>query len=159
MSKAPDQARISSIRLNAPGVIRYGPDIAREREAAIRDLLASNRFRLNGAMEGPYDLVISLYGNELVLGAHAADGKERRITVSLSGFRTIIKTYFQLCESYYEALRHAGPAQIETVDMGRRGLHNEAAEMLRRRLARSVDIDLPTARRLFTLICVLQIRH
>lgn len=154
-----DQARIVSLRLEAPGIIRYGAAIAREREAAIRDLLAANSFAVKGVGEGPYDVVISMHGSELVLDVRGADGAARRVTLALSGFRSIIKTYFALCESYYEALRLAGPAQIETVDMGRRGLHDEAAEMLRRRLARAVNVDLPTARRLFTLICVLQIRR
>ncbi len=159
MIEEQDQARIASVRLEAPGIVRYGDAIAREREAAIRDLLASNSFDVRGAAKGPYDLVVSMHGDELVMDVSGADGMVRRITMALGGFRSIIKTYFALCESYNEALRHAGPAQIETVDMGRRGLHNEAAEMLRRRLARSVDVDMATARRLFTLICVLQIRR
>ena len=153
------QTRIASLRLEAPGVVRYGPDINRERQAAIKDLLAGNHFRILEAADGPYDLVISQHGNELVFEAAGADQPKRRIAIGLSAFRSIIKDYFTLCESYYDAVRHQGPAQIETVDMGRRGLHNEGAEMLRRRLSRWVEVDLPTARRLFTLICVLQIRH
>ena len=154
-----EDARIVSVQLDAPGVVRYGDDIAREREAAIRDLLAGNRFVVRGPIRGPYDLQISLRGSELVLDVSGADKRTRRIAVALSAFRTTIKAYFAVCESYYEALRHAGPSQIEAVDMGRRGLHNEAAEMLQRRLARAVEVDLPTARRLFTLVCVLQIRR
>ncbi len=152
-------ARIASVRLDAPGVVRYGPDIAREREAAIRDLLAGNQFAVRGGLAGPYDLAISMHGAELVLDITGANAQTRRVTVALSAFRQTIKAYFAVCESYYEALRHAGPSQIEAVDMGRRGLHNEAAEMLQRRLARAVEVDLPTARRLFTLLCVLQIRR
>ena len=107
-----EDARIASVQLDAPGVVRYSADIAHEREAAIRDLLASNRFAVRGSMTGPYDLMISLHGSELVLDICGADRQKRRIAVALSAFRTTIKAYFAVCESYYEALRHAGPAQL-----------------------------------------------
>ena len=115
---------------------------------------------MKGTVRGPFDLAISLHENELVLDAVSReDGSRQRIALGLGGFRKIIKDYFAVCENYFQALNRSSPAQIEAVDMGRRSLHNEAAEMLRRRLARSVDVDLATARRLFTLLCVLQFRH
>ena len=128
-----------------------------ERQVAIFDILEENSFTPEGAPHGPYALKISLQDGRLALDITGA-GFERRHLLSMTPFKSIIRDYFLICESYYDAIRHAAPAQIETVDMGRRGLHNEGSEKLRERLDGKVALDLDTARRLFTLICALQKR-
>ncbi|MDD3837341.1 MAG: UPF0262 family protein, partial [Phenylobacterium sp.] len=106
---------------------------------------------------GPYDLHMGLLENRLLLDVRGPNYEKRHI-LSLSPFRRIIKDYFMICDSYYEAIRTASPQQIETLDMGRRGLHNEGSQLLRTRLAGKIETDLDTARRLFTLICALHWR-
>ena len=107
-----------------------------------------------GADGGPYDLKISLIENRLALDIQGP-GYQRRHILSLSPFRAVIRDYFMICESYYKAIRTSSPSQIEAIDMGRRGLHNEGSELLSERLKEKIEIDFDTARRLFTLICVL----
>jgi len=108
---------------------------------------------------GPFHLRIGLEENRLVLDLRTTDESPLdRLTLPLQPFRGIIRDYFLICESYYKAIRTATPSRIEAIDMGRRGLHNEGSELLRERLAEKVEMDLDTARRLFTLICVLHIR-
>ena len=150
--------RIASVTLDDRGIVRYNPDVARERAVAIYDLVEDNRFRLLDAV-GPYALHLAAQDNRLVFDIRCADGAPlRKVTLPLTPFRKTIKDYFTVCESYYEAIRSATPSQIEAFDMGRRGLHNEASERLQARLASDIEIDFNTARRLFTLICVLHIR-
>jgi uncharacterized protein (UPF0262 family) len=149
---------IIKIRLDEKSIIRRNADIEHERKVAVFDLLEENSFVLKSA-PGPYDLVLRLEETRLVLDVR--DGGEdtlEEIKLQVSPFRRIIKDYFLVCESYFSAIKTASPSQIEAIDMGRRGLHNEGSELLRERLAHQVDMDLATARRLFTLVCVLHIR-
>jgi len=151
----PGRHRIVKLTLDERTVIRRNADVEHERAIAISDLLEENQFRPLGGdqtLTGPY---------HLSLGIEDRTADERpvdRLNLGLSGFRGIVRDYFMICESYYQAIRRSSPSQIEAIDMGRRGLHDEASTMLRERLADKVTIDHDTARRLFTLICVLHIR-
>ncbi|GGF46581.1 UPF0262 protein [Aliidongia dinghuensis] len=159
-SASPSTATIVDLTLDERTVIRRNADIEHERAVAIFDLLEENHFCLvNQPDVGPFHLRLSLEENRLLFDIETA-GREPidRVTLPLASLRRIVKDYFLVCESYYAAIKHSTPSQIEAIDMGRRGLHNEGSEVLRERLADKVEIDLPTARRLFTLICVLHIR-
>ncbi|WP_137128932.1 UPF0262 family protein [Rhizobium sp. FY34] len=135
---------------------RSTPDVEHERAVAIFDLIEENRFEPAGHAGGPYRLTISLVEQKLVLTI-VTEGGETVAThiLSLTPFRRIIKDYFMICESYYEAIRSSTPSQIEAIDMGRRGIHNEGSEILQDRLKSKILLDFDTARRLFTLVCVL----
>lgn len=146
--------RLQSVQLDEDSLAAASRDQEQERQIAIFDLLEDNYFAPEGASGGPYDLHMGLMDNRLVLDVRAS-GYERRHILSLSPFRSLIRDYFMICESYFQAIRNATPAQIEVLDMGRRGLHNEASELLRTRLKGKIETDLDTARRLFTLICAL----
>ena len=151
--------RIAHLELDERTVLRRNPDVEHERSVAIFDLLEENRFGPVGHEGGPYHLRLGIADNNLVFDIRdVADQPVDRVTLSLASFRGIVKDYFMVCESYYAAIRQATPSQIEAIDMGRRGLHNEGSELLRERLSDKVEIDFDTARRLFTLICVLHIR-
>ena len=150
--------RISAITLADDGVVQRTRAIEQEREVAIYDLLESNSFRLEGSDGGPYALTLRVEENRLIFDIADAAGEPAKVALSLTPFRTLIKDYFLVCESYYKAIRTAPPSQIEALDMGRRGLHDEGAELLRTRLADKVETDFSTARRLFTLLCVLHLR-
>jgi uncharacterized protein (UPF0262 family) len=136
---------------------RSTPDIEHERAVAIFDLIDENSFQpVNDAEGGPYKLKLSLIDARLVFAVSREDGREVVTHIlSLTPFRRIVKDYFLICESYYEAIRSSTPSQIEAIDMGRRGLHNEGSQTLLDRLAGKIDVDFNTARRVFTLICVL----
>jgi uncharacterized protein (UPF0262 family) len=146
--------RLQSVQLDEDSLAAASRDQEQERQIAIFDLLEDNYFAPEGANGGPYDLHMGLMDNRLVLDVRAS-GYERRHILSLSPFRSLIRDYFMICESYFQAIRNATPAQIEVLDMGRRGLHNEASELLMTRLKGKIETDLDTARRLFTLICAL----
>ncbi len=134
-------------------------DVDHERRVAIFDLLEDNLFDVAGNDDGPYKLRLSIVDNRLVFNIATADGEpSTMIGLALSSFRRIVKDYFLICESYYQAIRQATPNQIETIDMARRGLHNEGSELLKSRLKGKVEVDFNTARRLFTLVCVLHWR-
>jgi uncharacterized protein (UPF0262 family) len=153
----PQRRRIVDIVLDEDSVARRTPEVEHERAVALFDLLEENDFALVGE-PGPYKLHIGVFEQRLVLGVHAADGRKLRdIVLSLTPFRKVVKDYFLMCESYYAAIKKLGPSQIEALDMGRRGLHNEGSELLRERLDGKIEVDLDTARRLFTLICALHI--
>ena len=138
---------------------RRNADIEHERAVAIYDLLESNHFAPIGEFNGPYKLHLSIEEDRLVFDIRSADDQPlEQVTLSLRLFRQIVRDYFLLCESYYSAIKTASPSRIESLDMGRRGLHDEGSEILRERLKGKIDIDFDTARRLFTLICVLHIR-
>jgi len=149
--------RLQTVELDEESLGAASRDQEQERQIAIFDLLEANHFAPNGAEMGPYDLRISLIENRLVLDIRGRS-YERRHILSLSPFRRVIKDYFLVCESYYQAIRNSTPSQIEALDMGRRGLHNEASKLLQARLEGKVETDLDTARRLFTLICALHWR-
>jgi uncharacterized protein (UPF0262 family) len=149
--------RLQSIELDEDSLSAASRDQEQERQIAIFDLLEANYFAPEGAGGGPYDLHMGLVGNRLVLDVRGPE-YERRHILSLSPFRSLVRDYFLICESYFQAIRNATPAQIETLDMGRRGVHNEASELLQERLKGKIDTDFDTARRLFTLICALHWR-
>jgi uncharacterized protein (UPF0262 family) len=157
MGPEPSKHRLQSVVLDDESLAAASRDQEQERQIAIFDLLEENVFTPDGAEGGPYDLRISLIDNRLALDI-TGPGYQRRHLLSLSPLRGVVKDYRMVCESYYEAIRNATPQKIEALDMGRRGLHNEGSTLLRRRLAGKVEIDLDTARRLFTLICALQWR-
>lgn len=151
--------RIADILLDENNIVRLNPDIEHERGVAIFDLLEENYFEPIGSLGGPYILHLSIADNRLVFDIHKADDSPLgKIMLALSPFRKIVKDYFAICDSYFEAIKTAPPSQIEAIDMGRRGLHNDGSDLLRERLAGKIEIDDNTARRLFTLICVLHIR-
>jgi uncharacterized protein (UPF0262 family) len=135
---------------------RSTPDVEHERAVAIFDLLEDNSFAPEGHENGPYKLYLSLVEQRLVFTIKT-EGDEPVAThiLSLTPFRRIIKDYFMICDSYYQAIRSSTPSQIEAIDMGRRGIHNEGSQTLMDRLSGKIKIDFDTARRLFTLVCVL----
>ena len=135
---------------------RATPDVEHERAVAIFDLIEENSFEPIGHAGGPYRLNISLLDSKLVFAIRTEAGEEVATHIlSLTPFRRIVKDYFMICESYYQAIRSATPSQIEAIDMGRRGIHNEGSQTLQDRLAGKIALDFDTARRLFTLVCVL----
>jgi uncharacterized protein (UPF0262 family) len=135
---------------------RSTPDVEHERAVAIFDLLEENSFAPVGHAGGPYHLKLSLMDQKLVLAVTTEAGEAVATHIlSLTPFRRIIKDYFMICESYYQAIRSSTPSQIEAIDMGRRGIHNEGSQTLQDRLAGKIALDFDTARRLFTLVCVL----
>jgi uncharacterized protein (UPF0262 family) len=149
--------RLQSVELDEDSLAAASRDQDQERQIAIFDLLEENHFAPDGAQGGPYDLKIALIDNRLALDIFGP-GYQRRHILSLSPLRAVVRDYHMICESYYQAIRNATPQRIETLDMGRRGLHNEGSALLQARLAGKVGIDLDTARRLFTLICALHWR-
>ena len=151
--------RIVHIALDEKTMVRRTPEVEHERQVAMFDLLEENSFSPVGVVDGPYHLHLAVQENRLQFDLRdTSDKKLRDIILSLTPFRTIVKDYFMICESYYDAIKKLSPSQIEALDMGRRGLHNEGSELLRERLAGKIEVDFDTARRLFTLICVLHIR-
>ena len=154
-------AYISKIKLDDRNLPRPTPEIDQERKVAIFDLLESNSFTLperdiNSNSAGPYQLELSIRNRRLVFDLFTeAETKAVEFHLSLGPFRQVVKDYFQICESYFEAVKTLPPSQIETIDMARRGIHNEGGRVLQERLKGKADIDDQTARRLFTLICVL----
>jgi uncharacterized protein (UPF0262 family) len=139
---------------------RSTPDVEHERAVAIFDLIEENSFRpVTDDGSGPYKLKLSLAESRLIFAVSREDGATVVTHIlSLTPFRRIVKDYYMICESYYDAIRSATPSHIEAIDMGRRGLHNEGSQTLLDRLAGKIDIDFDTARRLFTLVCVLHWR-
>ena len=156
----PDKARrIIDIALDEESVARRSPEVEHERAVALFDLIEDNDFCLIDGEPGPYKLHIGIFEQRLVFDVRDAnDTKLRDIVLSLTPFRKVVKDYFLICESYYAAIKKLSPSQIEALDMGRRGLHNEGSELLRERLDGKIELDLDTARRLFTLICALHIK-
>ncbi len=151
--------RIAAITLDEKSVVRRAPEIEHERTVAIFDLIEENSFRLKDGAGGPYALHLSIEDNRLMLDVRDAGDKPlNKIALPVVSLRKIIKDYFQVCESYFAAIRQAAPSQIEAIDAGRRALHNEGSDLLRERLKDKIEIDLATARRLFTLVCVLHVR-
>ncbi|EYR83387.1 MULTISPECIES: UPF0262 family protein [unclassified Shinella] len=135
---------------------RATPDVEHERAVAIFDLIEENSFEPIGHAGGPYRLNISLLDSKLVFAIRTEAGEAVATHIlSLTPFRRIVKDYFLICESYYQAIRSATPSQIEAIDMGRRGIHNEGSQTLMDRLSGKIRFDFDTARRLFTLVCVL----
>ena len=149
-----DAQKLASVELDAATLPAATAEIEHERRVAIFDLVEKNSFEPIGAEGGPYKLKLSLQDNRLVFDIDGADFN-RTYAISLTPLKGVIKDYLLICDSYYEALRGSSPSQIESVDMGRRGLHNEGADQLKTRLDGKIVIDHETARRLFTLLCAL----
>jgi uncharacterized protein (UPF0262 family) len=150
---------IAAVTLDEHTVVCRNADIEHERATAIADLLEENSFDPASGRHGPFNLHLAIEENRLNLDiSSTTDGLRETVVLPLAPFRRIIKDYFIVCESYYEAVRGARLGQVEAIDMGRRGLHNEGSTLLMERLADKVAIDHATARRLFTLICVLHLR-
>ena len=150
--------RLIAITLDDTGLPAPTPEMTQERQVAIFDLLEENSFTLpDTTVTGPYALTLSVQDRRLVFDiANEAGAPVTNFHLSLTPFKRIIKDYSVICESYFDAVKHLGPAQIEALDEGRRDIHGEGARVLQERLAAHTTIDLPTARRLFTLVCVLQ---
>lgn len=146
--------RLASVDLDAETLGPVTAEMEHERRVAVFDLLEKNHFAPAGATGGPYALKLSTLDGRLVLDVSGPD-YARVHGLSLTPLKGLIRDYARICDSYYEALRGTSPQQIEAVDMGRRGLHNEGAEALKARLDGKIDVDHETARRLFTLVCAL----
>ena len=141
------------------------PEVEHERAVAIFDLIEENSFRpIDWPDPGPYAVHLALSDNRLLLDVRHYGGPPEsretlRLILPLKSFRSIVRDYFLVCESYYDAIKTASPSHIEAIDMGRRGLHNEGSDLMRERLADKVEVDHQTARRLFTLLCVLYLKN
>ena len=152
---------IVKITLDEESFLRRRPEVEHEREVALFDFLEQNHFELidDDAVPGPYHVVLSLREDRLVFALSTPAGVPiQDIALPTRPFRSVIKDYFLVCESYFDAIKTLTPAQIESIDMGRRSLHNEGAQKLEDRLSEHVNLDSATARRLFTLLCVLHMR-
>ena len=147
--------RLSDVELDE-SIGRASPDVEHERAVAIFDLLEENHFKPVGHAGGPYKLTLSIIEKRLVFDITLENGEKVATHIlSLTPFRRIVKDYIMICDSYYEAIKSASPAKIEAIDMGRRGVHNEGSQTLQDRLKGKIEMDFDTARRLFTLFCVL----
>ena len=154
-----DQRRLIKIALEDDPAIRRSREVEHERAVAVFDLLEENVFDLIEAAPGPYCLMIGIRENRLVLDVRDSEEKPlEEVILPLTPLRSLIRDYFRVCDAYYEAIKTASPSRIEAIDMGRRGIHDEGAEKLQRRLASRIEMDTYTSRRLFTLICVLHVR-
>jgi uncharacterized protein (UPF0262 family) len=156
---ADDPFRLTAIELDERTIVRRTREIEQERDIAIYDLLEANSFQPEGSLGGPYKLTLGIEENRLTFDIKLEDDSAHgKIMLSMTPLRRVIKDYFLICESYFKAIRNAPPSQIEALDMGRRGLHDEGSEQLRERLKGKIAVDHGTARRIFTLICVLHMR-
>ncbi|MGP0094643.1 MAG: UPF0262 family protein [Xanthobacteraceae bacterium] len=148
--------RLVAVKLDEGSIGRSSPDVEHERAVAIYDLLEANVFEPLDHPGGPYALHLSVEGSRLVFDIRTPEGEPVIAhLLSLTPLSRIVKDYYLICDSYYEAIRTATPDRIEAIDMGRRGLHDEGSRLLMERLKRKVRVDFDTARRLFTLVCVL----
>lgn len=151
-----DTRKLVGVTLDEASIARRSPDVDHERKVAIFDLLDENHFSPIGDHDGPYHLHLAIEENRLVFDIRDADTTPLgKIILALSPFRSLIREYLSICESYYAAIKTSTPQKIEAIDMGRRGLHNQGSELLMERLKGKIETDFDTARRLFTLICVL----
>ncbi len=148
--------RLVAVHIDDDTLGASGPDAEHERRVAIFDLIEENSFTILGEDRGPYVLALSQVERRLILALRNEGGEEvHTFILSMGPFRGVIRDYFMICDSYYEAIRTSTPHQIEAIDMARRGIHNEGSELLKERLEGKIAIDFHTARRLFTLICAL----
>jgi uncharacterized protein (UPF0262 family) len=151
--------RLTGVTLEERVHVRRTREIEHEREIALYDLLEANSFKLVGSSGGPYKLVLGIEERRLTFDIHLENGEPHgKLILSLTPFRRAIKEYFQICESYFKSIPNDPSTRIESLDMARRGLHNDGAELLMERLKGKVEMDFDTARRLFTLICVLHLK-
>jgi uncharacterized protein (UPF0262 family) len=150
------KARLTAIRLDEASIRRANANVEQEREVAIFDILEANHFALEGRDDGPYTLDLSIVEDRLVFAVGQEGGADTfTVVLSLTPLRRILKDYFLVCETYYQAIRTAPPSRIQSIDMGRRTLHDEGSRVLVERLKGKIVVDRDTARRLFTLICAL----
>ena len=151
--------RIVHIQLDEKTAVRRRPEVDQERAIAIFDLIEENNFAIVGDDSGPYVLHLSVEDNRLLFDIRTQDSQPlQEVSLPVKQFHSIIKDYFLVCESYFDAIRKSTAAQIEAIDVGRRGLHNEGSTLLMERLSEKIELDFDTARRLFTLVCILHIR-
>ena len=154
-----DGCRLVAVDLDQKSIVRWSPEVEHERNVAIFDLLEANRFRLIDGFPGPYRMVLSQRETNLIMDLRQVGGEvSTEVVLAVRPFRRVIKDYFLICDSYFQAIKGATPSRIEAIDMARRGLHNEGSDLLREALEGRVEVDHDTARRLFTLVCVLHIR-
>ena len=152
--------RIEAVSLDEGSIVRWNPEVDRERKVAIYDLLEENYFSPVSKLPGPFDLLLQIEDNRLVFhikSIYQSDA-HTRVLLPMSGLRQVTKDYVTVCESYHNAIKYSRPNQIEALDVGRRGLHDEGSQMLLEILKEKIEIDFNTARRLFTLICSVQLR-
>jgi uncharacterized protein (UPF0262 family) len=151
-----ENARLVAVTVDEASLGRDNAEVEHEREVAIFDLLEKNAFALEGHDGGPYTLHLSLVDNRLVFSVSDEENAQlQHVMLSLSPFRRIVKDYFLICDSYYAAIKTQPASKIEAIDMGRRGLHDEGSHLLLERLKGKINVDIATARRLFTLLCAL----
>jgi uncharacterized protein (UPF0262 family) len=155
--------RLVDVTLDESTIVRWSADVEHERRIAIYDLIEENSFELlksaDDVYAGPYKLTLGTVEGRLVFDVKStADDVLMSFRLAMAPFRRIIREYFAICDSYYEAIKTASPSQIEAIDMGRRGVHNQGSELLMERLEGKIRIDMQTARRLFTLVCVLHLK-
>ncbi|MCB1506978.1 MAG: UPF0262 family protein [Hyphomicrobiaceae bacterium] len=155
-AEQPSRDRLFAIDIDEQSIARNNANIEHEREVAIFDLLDGNSFTVEGRDDGPYRLTLAIVENKLqfIVGTETEAAVATHF-LSMTPFKRIIKDYFMVCDSYYEAIRTAPPSKIQAIDMGRRGLHDEGSRTLQERLQGKIAVDFDTARRLFTLICAL----
>ena len=154
---ADERNRIASIHIDDASIARGNANIEHEREVAIFDILDGNSFVLEGIDKGPYRLEIAIADDRLLLSAFS-EGEEQAVavhTLTMTPLKRLLKDYFMVLDSYYQAIRSGQPSRIEAIDVGRRGLHDEGSRLLQERLAGKITLDFDTARRLFTLISAL----
>lgn len=151
-----ERTRLVEVTLDEESIGRNNVDVAHERQVAIFDLIEDNQFVLEGHDSGPYTLHLSLADNRLVFAVGDAGHKPiTEVMLPLSPFRRLVKDYFLMCETYFDAIKTAPASRIEAIDKGRRGVHDEGSVLLQERLKGKIEVDTPTARRLFTLLCAL----
>jgi len=158
LAEADDPARITAVTLDNESLVRWSAEVEHERRVAMFDLLEANHFRVLDGPAGPYELHLALKDATLVIEVRPHENENVELRLPIRPFRAVVKDYFIVCESYYNAIKTATPSRIESLDMARRGLHNEGSQQLIDALAGKIEMDENTARRLFTLVCVLHIR-
>ena len=149
------KARLTAITLDKTSIKRANPNVEQEREVAIFDIIESNKFALEGRDGGPYTLDLAIVEDRLVFAVGEENVETFTFVLSLTPLKRIMKDYFMVCENYYQAIRTAPPSRIQSIDMGRRALHDEGSRVLVERLKGKIVVDPDTSRRLFTLICAL----
>lgn len=155
----PHRQKIVNLVLDGRSLGPRSPRVEHERQVAIYDLIEENYFAPRGQFVGPYAVTLGVEETRLAIEVRSEHGRELvKIALPLAPLRRVIKDYFLVCDAYVEAIKTSSPSRIEAIDMGRRGLHNEGAEILRERLRDKADVDVQTARRLFTLVCALHFR-
>jgi uncharacterized protein (UPF0262 family) len=151
--------RLCEVSLEERAKVHRAAEIENERVVALNDLLGNNLFHPEGSPGGPYKLVLGVEENRLIFNIKLMNGEQHgRLNLSLTPFRQVIKDYFRVCESYFKSIPYQQASAVEALDMGRRGLHDEGAAILQERLKGKIEVDFDTARRLFTLICVLHLK-